>query len=344
MFSSTGAESSPGVTAVSVKLSAHTVRGCARARIVESGAARARIPSATSPARCLLCLLATPRPGPQATVRRVQHAGPITLAAATVPMAQARPLRNSNRPAGEVAVCSAGHLQRGLHSLAGTLPLTIGLSALSAALSGAPRDPRGRGGGRGGMRGARAAHRLLEGIAAIHPCPHRTPPLLLVVREGSRVAARNRGTAAGRRRARRPVDRCGYEIPAAAHDYYARCCALSRPVCAWVSQEAQLGESPAMAELAALLDTANGGPAFEQLVATLTSADNVQRGAAEKVYEQCKEHPPQCTQQLTRVLRTSANTQARGLAAVLLRKVRRYLVRAPVRSRGPCRHWRPRGN
>lgn len=96
-----------------------------------------------------------------------------------------------------------------------------------------------------------------------------------------------------------------------------------RPVCLWVSQEASLRVS--MAELAALLDTANGGPAFEQLVATLTSADNVQRGAAEKVYEQCKEHPPQCTQQLTRVLRTSANTQARGLAAVLLRKVRRCL-------------------
>ena len=101
-----------------------------------------------------------------------------------------------------------------------------------------------------------------------------------------------------------------------------------------------------MAELAALLDTVNGGPAFEQLVATLTSADNVQRGAAEKVYEQCKEHPPQCTQQLTRVLRTSANTQARGLAAVLLRKVRQCwsTARATVRSSGPCRHWRPRVN
>jgi hypothetical protein len=85
-----------------------------------------------------------------------------------------------------------------------------------------------------------------------------------------------------------------------------------------------------MAEVATLLDTVNGGVAFEQLVITLTSADNTQRGAAEVVYEQCKEHAPQCTQQLTRVLRTSQFIQARGLAAVLLRKVREAAPRTRI--------------
>ena len=163
VFSSTGAESSPGVTAVSVKLSAHTVRGCARARM--AGGARERISprSATSPARCLLCLLATPRPGPQATVRRVQHAGAITHAAAT----RAMPPASNAFARSKTRVVGGSAQARGICSGVCTVsqvrcrrrPASAGSQRLSARLSaGSARRELDRGGGRGGMRGARVTH------------------------------------------------------------------------------------------------------------------------------------------------------------------------------------------
>lgn len=61
--------------------------------------------------------------------------------------------------------------------------------------------------------------------------------------------------------------------------------------------------------------------AFEQLCAVLMSSQNEQRSQAEAVFAELKKHPDACAQQLVRSLRSSPSLEARGLCAVLLRKV-----------------------
>lgn len=65
----------------------------------------------------------------------------------------------------------------------------------------------------------------------------------------------------------------------------------------------------------------SGGPAFEQLVATLLLPDNEVRKQAEAYFDQVKQHPDACAGNLTTVMRTSANVEHRSFAAIMLRKV-----------------------
>lgn len=74
-----------------------------------------------------------------------------------------------------------------------------------------------------------------------------------------------------------------------------------------------------MAGLEALV--AGDAGAFEQLCALLMSSQNEQRSQAEAVFAELKKHPDACAQQLVRALRHSHSLEARGLCAVLLRKV-----------------------
>ncbi|EFN51416.1 hypothetical protein CHLNCDRAFT_59245 [Chlorella variabilis] len=79
------------------------------------------------------------------------------------------------------------------------------------------------------------------------------------------------------------------------------------------------GPITTMAGLEALV--AGDAGAFEQLCALLMSSQNEQRSQAEAVFAELKKHPDACAQQLVRALRHSHSLEARGLCAVLLRKV-----------------------
>ncbi len=87
----------------------------------------------------------------------------------------------------------------------------------------------------------------------------------------------------------------------------------------------------------AVLDT-SAPAAFEALLDALMGIDNSARGAAEALFEACKAQAAEAlVAQLVRCLRTSARTELRSLAAVLLRKVRR---RARARRGGASRRRR----
>ncbi|PSC74524.1 ARM repeat-containing [Micractinium conductrix] len=75
-----------------------------------------------------------------------------------------------------------------------------------------------------------------------------------------------------------------------------------------------------MADVSALVG--GDAAAFEQLCAMLMSSQNEQRSQAEAVFAELKKQAPDaCAQQLVRSLRQSPSLEARGLCAVLLRKV-----------------------
>lgn len=75
------------------------------------------------------------------------------------------------------------------------------------------------------------------------------------------------------------------------------------------------------AEIAQLLDP-NNGAAFEMLIQKLMSPSNEERGHAEALFNECKKHPDVTVTHLARLLRGSQSVEARGLAAILLRKVK----------------------
>ncbi len=60
---------------------------------------------------------------------------------------------------------------------------------------------------------------------------------------------------------------------------------------------------------------------FEQIIQQLMSPENQNRAQAEELFNQAKQQPDLLVSQLTAVLRQSQATEARGLCAVLLRKV-----------------------
>ena len=84
--------------------------------------------------------------------------------------------------------------------------------------------------------------------------------------------------------------------------------------------------------------------AFEAVITALLSPDNAARAAGEARFAEARASPDACVRGLLAVLTTSAELDARGLCAVLLRKVRDWRESVDLRRVGPpTRHTRVPG-